>query len=173
MYTVRHLAESGKSRHFSVDPVPRHSSFNLLSTLLLSFFFLLSFRPPPFRNHQLNEIILSRAPFVSKIQRATRISQLCKVRSFVRFLVSMFPPDFSHFAILFFDLQPSTIPRNCVVVISTRREFSPFIWQEFFKYCITIIVEFIFFKRCTFKFLFTRLSWKLCWGFWKKISDKN
>lgn len=84
MYTVRHLAESGKSRHFSVDPVPRHSSFNLLSTLLLSFFFLLSFRPPPFRNHQLNEIILSRAPFVSKIQRATRISQLCKVRSFVR-----------------------------------------------------------------------------------------
>lgn len=92
----------------------------------LSFFFFL-FAPPPFRNHQLNEIILSRAPFVSKIQRATRISQLCKVRSFVRFLVSMFPPDFSHFAILFFDLQPSTIPRNCVVVISTRREFSPFI----------------------------------------------
>lgn len=56
-------------------------SFNPSLIFLFSSFFS---PPPPFRNHQLNEIILSRAPFVSKIQRATRISQLCKVRSFVR-----------------------------------------------------------------------------------------
>lgn len=88
MYTVWHLGESGKSRHFSVDPIPRHSSFNPSLIFFSSFFYLAPF--PPFRNHQLHQVILSRAPFVSKIQRATRISQLWKIRCFHRISPSFF-----------------------------------------------------------------------------------
>lgn len=88
MYTVWHLGESGKSRHFSVDPIPRHSSFNPSLIFFSSFFYLAPF--PPFRNHQLHQVILSRAPFVSKIQRATRISQLWKILCFHRISPSFF-----------------------------------------------------------------------------------
>lgn len=100
------------------------STFFQPFSYLFFFFFLFA---PPFRNHQLNEIILSRAPFVSKIQRVHAnfsTVQSSFVRSFV-FSSRCFHRIFSHFAIFFFDLQRfSTISRNRVVVISTRREFS-------------------------------------------------
>lgn len=130
MYTVWHLGESGKSRHFSVDPIPRHSSFNPSLIFFSSFFYLAPF--PPFRNHHLHQVILSRAPFVSKIQRATRISQLWKIRCFHRI-----SPSF------FFFFWSLTMVRCWETVwnlgISTQRpRIFQFIWEEFFKYWIAV-----------------------------------
>lgn len=132
MYTVWHLGESGKSRHFSVDPIPRHSSFNPSLIFFSSFFYLAPF--PPFRNHQLHQVILSRAPFVSKIQRATRISQLWKIRCFHR----ISPSFFFFFWSLWFDAE-----RLCEISVSRPKdqEFSN-LFEKNFSNIGSLLVEF-------------------------------
>lgn len=77
------------------------STFFQPFSYLFFFFFLFA---PPFRNHQLNEIILSRAPFVSKIQRVHAnfsTVQSSFVRSFSRLDVftGFFPISPSSFSI--------------------------------------------------------------------------
>lgn len=133
MYTVWHLGESGKSRHFSVDPIPRHSSFNPSLIFFSSFFYLAPF--PPFRNHQLHQVILSRAPFVSKIQRATRISQLWKIRCFHRISPSFF--------FLIFKYGSMVAERLCEISVSRPKdqEFSN-LFEKNFSNIGSLLVEF-------------------------------
>lgn len=134
MYTVWHLGESGKSRHFSVDPIPRHSSFNPSLIFFSSFFYLAPF--PPFRNHQLHQVILSRAPFVSKIQRATRISQLWKILCFHRI-----SPSFFFF--LIFNYGSMVAERLCEISVSRPKdqEFSN-LFEKNFSNIGSLLVEF-------------------------------
>lgn len=133
MYTVWHLGESGKSRHFSVDPIPRHSSFNPSLIFFSSFFYLVPFLP--FRNHQLHQVILSRAPFVSKIQRATRISQLWKIRCFHRISPSFF--------FLIFNYGSMVAERLCEISVSRPKdqEFSN-LFEKNFSNIGSLLVEF-------------------------------
>lgn len=133
MYTVWHLGESGKSRHFSVDPIPRHSSFNPSLIFFSSFFYLAPFLP--FRNHQLHQVILSRAPFVSKIQRATRISQLWKIRCFHRISPSFF--------FLIFKYGSMVAERLCEISVSRPKdqEFSN-LFEKNFSNIGSLLVEF-------------------------------
>lgn len=116
------------------------STFFQPFSYLFFFFFLFA---PPFRNHQLNEIILSRAPFVSKIQRVHAnfsTVQSSFVRSFVRFLVSMFSPDFFPFRHLLF--RSSTIfydfEKLCSRYLDAKRIFSLYL-TRILKDCMLTI----------------------------------
>lgn len=132
MYTVWHLGESGKSRHFSVDPIPRHSSFNPSLIFFSSFFYLAPFLP--FRNHQLHQVI--RAPLFLKFNEPREFLNCGKFYVFTKF-------RHLFFFFLIFNYGSMVAERLCEISVSRPKdqEFSN-LFEKNFSNIGSLLVEF-------------------------------